>query len=205
MKKASKKTKPKAKAKPAPKKVEEKPKAKRNWFKAKPKAPDKPTDTEDRQYFHEEEDHKKDERRDKIFGNDFNTGNIKSENFPDIKVESSFSSSFLDDCYDAEEYMTRKDLMEKVYDVFKNSQWGSLPLDKKFSKELMPFIFNDLYKGLCDQGYPTVDIFICIAEFMDVSYEKVYDVAGIKVKERILKELESKYKVLSKKKINRLF
>lgn len=153
----------------------------------------------------ENEQQKKEDRRDKIFGNDFNTGNITSENLPNIKIETDYSSSYLDNCYDAEEYMTRKDLMKKVFDIFSNSQWKNLPLDKKFSKELMPFIFNDLYKGLADRGYPTVDIFICIAEFMDVSYEKVYEVAGIKVKEQILKELESKFKVLSKKKINRLF
>jgi len=151
------------------------------------------------------EHQKRDDHRDKIFGNDFNTGNIQSHNLPNIKIETDFASSYLDDCYDAEEYMTRKDLMKKVFEIFKESQWNSLPLDKKFSKELMPFIFNDLYKGLADRGYPTVDIFICIAEFMDVSYEKVYEVAGIKVKEQILKELESKFKVLSKKKINRLF
>jgi hypothetical protein len=151
------------------------------------------------------EHQKKEDRRDKIFGNDFNTGNITSENLPNIKIETDYSSSYLDDCYDAEEYMMRKDLMQRVYDIFKASQWGNLPLDKKFSKELMPFIFNDLYKGLAERGYPTVEVFICIAEFMDVSYEKVYEVAGIKVKEQILKELESKFKVLSKKKINRLF
>lgn len=157
------------------------------------------------QYYNDINEVKKKEiPRDKIFGNDFNTGNLKSDHMPNIKIETSFSSSYLDDCYDAEEYAVRKDLMKKVYEAFTKSQWSNLTLDKKFPKELMPYIFNDIYKSLADD-YPTVDIFICIAEFMDVSYEKVYEIVGIKVKERLLNELEVKYKVLSRRKINRLF
>lgn len=172
-------------------------KKKRNPFLKKA---NKPRDTDE-----EETKNPLYEKRDKIFDNDFNIGNINTENLPNIHIETDFATSYLDDCYNTEEYVTRKDLTEKVLVIFNDSQWSTLPLDKKFSKELMPFIFNDLYKGLSGQGYTTVDIFICIAEFMDVSYEKVYEVAGVKVKELLIKEMELKYKILSKKKINRLF
>lgn len=149
---------------------------------------------------------KKDEKkRDKIFGNDFNTGNIDPERFPDIKIETGYADSILDDCYNMEDYMEKKKLLEMTVEVFKESQWGNLPLDKKFSKELQPFIFNDLYKGLDGNHFTTIDIFICIAEFMDISYERVYEIAGLKMKEQLINELDDKYKMLSKKKINRLF
>lgn len=144
-------------------------------------------------------------RIDKIFGNNYNTGNIDVENLPDIKIESDFASNQLGDCYNAEEYTEKKALMEAVYDTFKASQWGNLPLNKKFSKELMPYIFNDIYKGVDGRGYSVIDIFISIAEFMDISYERVYEIAGLRMKEKVIMELESKYKVLSKKNINRLF
>lgn len=142
---------------------------------------------------------------DKIFGNDFNTGNIESERFPDIQIEAGYADSILDDCYNMEDYMEKKKILEMTVDVFKVSQWGNLPLDKKFSKELQPFIFNDLYKGLDGNNFTTIDMFICIAEFMDISYERVYEIAGLKMKEQLINELEDKYKMLSKKKINRLF
>lgn len=149
---------------------------------------------------------KKEEKKvDKIFGNDFNTGNIDPERFPDIQIDASYASSILDDCYNMEDYMEKKKLLELTVETFKKSQWGNLPLDKKFSKELQPFIFNDLYKGIDKLGFTTIDMFICIAEFMDVSYERVYEIAGLKMKEHLIKELEEKYKMLSKKKINRLF
>jgi len=142
---------------------------------------------------------------DKIFGNDFNTGNIDSERFPNIQIEAGYAGSILDDCYNMEDYMEKKRLLELTVETFKASQWGNLPLDKKFSKELQPFIFNDLYKGMDGLGFTIIDIFICIAEFMDISYERVYEIAGLKMKEQLINELEEKYKMLSRKKINRLF
>lgn len=149
---------------------------------------------------------KKEEKKvDKIFGNDFNTGNIESERFPDIQIDAGYADSILDDCYNMEDYMEKKKLLEMTVEVFKLSQWGNLPLDKKFSKELQPFIFNDLYKGLDGNNFTTIDMFICIAEFMDISYERVYEIAGLKMKEQLINELEDKYKMLSRKKINRLF
>jgi len=149
---------------------------------------------------------KKDDKKvDKIFGNDFNTGNLDSEKFPDIQIEFGYASSILDDCYNTEDYNEKKELLQLTVDVFTKSQWGNLSLEKKFSKELQPFIFNDLYKGMEGKGYTSIDIFICIAEFMDVSYERIYEIAGLKMKEQLINELESKYKTLSRKKINRLF
>lgn len=144
-------------------------------------------------------------KRDKIFENNFNTGNIDSEKLPDIKIEGGYAGSNLQDCYNMEDYAEKKKLLELTVAAFNDSQWKNLPLTKKFSKELMPFIFNDLYKALDGKNFSTIDIFICIAEFMDISYERVYEIAGLKMKEKLIHELESKYKILSKKHINRLF
>ena len=151
-----------------------------------------------------EEDHKE-EKRDKIFGNDFNTGNIDIESLPDIKIDASYAKSNLEDCYNADDYAEKKAIMDAVYAAFHESQWKNLPLTKKFSKELMPYIFNDLFKAIDGNGFTATDMFIAIAEFMDISYERVYEIAGLKMKERLIHELENKYKILSKKNIKRLF
>lgn len=149
---------------------------------------------------------KKEEKKvDKIFGNDYNTGNIDSERFPVIQIEAGYADSILSDCYNMEDYTEKKNLLELTVEVFNISQWKDLPLDKKFSKELQPFIFNDLYKGIDGRGYTVTDMFICIAEFMDITYERVYEIAGLKMKERLINELEDKYRTISKRKISRLF
>ncbi len=144
-------------------------------------------------------------KRDKIFDNDYNTGNIDSEKLPDIKIDVRYASSNLEECYNMEEYDEKKRLLELTMDVFEKSEWSYLSLTKKFPKELMPFIFNELYNGLENKGFTTIDMFVSIAEFMDITYERVYEIAGLKMKERLIHELEVKYKVLSRKKINKLF
>lgn len=143
--------------------------------------------------------------QDKIFDNTYNTGSTDTQKLPDIKVDNRYAESRLDDCYDVEQYTVKRELLDKVYDLYMDSQWKSLPRDKKFPKELAPFIFNDLWTGLAGNNHSAMDMFIAIAEFMNTSYEKVYEAAGLKVKDMIIRELEEKYKMLSKKKINRLF
>lgn len=146
-----------------------------------------------------------DDVEDKIFNNAFNVGNTGFDELPDIRVNEEYADKHLNDVYDAEQYHVRTELTKKCEDAFIESQWNGLPRDKKFPKDLMPYIFNDLYKSLDNEGYAAIDIFIAIAEFMGVSYEKVYDSAGIKVKERLIFELNQKYGSLDKKNIDRLF
>jgi hypothetical protein len=142
---------------------------------------------------------------DKIFGNDYNTGNIDHEVFSDLKVDAEYSGSYLDSFYNSEEYVERKDLDEKIMKLFSESRWSNFSIRKKFPKDHLPHIFNYLRKGLDKQGHTSVDMFIAIAEFLDVNYEKLYELIGVKYKEELLVELEGKYKLISGKKEKRLF
>jgi len=47
--------------------------------------------------------------------------------------------------------------------------------------------------------------FVSVCDFLSISYSKAYEVIPIKYKEIIINELEDKYKVLSRRKIGRLF
>lgn len=147
----------------------------------------------------------KEGEKDKIFNNAYNTGGTSFRGLPDIKADSEYAGRHLGHVYNAEEYVIRNTLSEMCSDAFDESQWAELPLDKKFSKDLMPYIFNDLFNALDKDGYSVVDIFIAIAEFMDVSYEKVYWATGMKVKERLIAECNVKFGSLDRKDINRLF
>ncbi len=147
----------------------------------------------------------RDGEKDKIFNNAYNAGDTSFRGLPDIKADGEYAGRHLGHVYNTEEYVVRNKLSEMCSDAFDESQWAELPLDKKFSKDLMPYIFNDLFNALDKDGYSVVDIFIAIAEFMDVSYEKVYWATGMKVKERLIAECNVKFGSLDRKDISRLF
>ena len=151
---------------------------------------------------YEDED---DRDKDKIFGNAYNAGETGYQDLPDIKAEGDYAGRHLGHVYDSEDYNMRMKLSQMCSDAFDESQWAGLPLSKKFSKELMPYIFQDLFKVLDVDGHSVVDCFIAIAEFMDVSYEKVYWSAGNEVQKRLIAECNTKFGSLDKKDINRLF
>lgn len=144
-------------------------------------------------------------KRDKIFGNDYNSGETGYHDLPDIKADDAWADKYLDHVYEAEDYHVKMSLTEKCNDAFNESQWAELPPEKKFPKDLMPYIFNDLFTALDGQGYAVIDMFTAIAEFMGGSYEKVYWAAGVKVKERLIAECNHRFGSLDNKDINRLF
>ncbi len=146
-----------------------------------------------------------DDERDKIFGNSFNTGDLDFGELPDIRVDGAYADSNLDDVYDAEKYNMRLQLAQDCEAAFQASQWATLPRDKNFPKDLRPYIFNDLFTALDKDGQSASEIFIAIAEFMNTSYENVYDAAGFEVKKRLIAELNAEYGSLTKKKRKRLF
>lgn len=142
---------------------------------------------------------------DKIFGNAFNSGETDFRELPDIKAETDFASKHLSHVYDSEEYNMQLKLSKMCAEAFENSQWATLPADKKFPKELMPYIFNDLFNALDVDGHSVFDIFIAIGEFMDGAYDKVYAAAGFKVKARLIAECNQKFGSLDNKDMKRLY
>ncbi len=153
----------------------------------------------------DDEDDDPKRKRDKIFGNAYNSGDTDFQTLPDIKAESEYAHKHLSHVYETEDYNIKMSLSQECSDIFDESQWAGLPKNKKFSKELMPYIFNDLFTAMDKDGRTTMDVFIAIAEFMDVSYEKVYWAAGMKVKERLIAECNVKFGSLDSKNIDRLF
>jgi len=155
--------------------------------------------------YHDEDEDESQSVQDKIFGNAFNSGETDFKELPDIKAESDFAARHLAHVYDSEEYHMQLKLSKMCAEAFADSQWATLPADKKFPKELMPYIFNDLFKALDVDGHSVFDIFIAIGEFMDGAYDKVYAAAGFKVKSRLIAECNQRFGSLDNKDMNRLF
>jgi hypothetical protein len=142
---------------------------------------------------------------DKIFYNDYNTGNIDTEVFTSVSIDQHYSDSFLGDCYNAEEYEEKKALQKILLASFEKSEWKNFPKEKKFPKDQISPLFQYLFSCIDKNGHTNVDMFLSIAEFLDISCDKLFDAASSDIKEYIINELNDKYKILSKRKISRLF
>lgn len=158
-----------------------------------------------------------DEDEDKIFGNSYNSGGVHMSRLPEIKVRADYAGRL--DCYRGDTTShVRMEMSRRCDEIFSQSQWAKLSdpesvdpkkvVGFKLPKILIPYVFNELYVGLDDGYSSTTDRFIVIAEFLEhlhVSYDKVYASIPVKIKERLLQELDEANGNITGKRIVRLF
>ena len=139
---------------------------------------------------------------DKIFGahNNSSTSNDFKESF-----DADTGHKLLEDSYDEEEYLHRKKLEETVYEAFQSSRWYPLSYKKKIPKDLVPHLFQDVLEKLEGTEFSFSEKFVVICDFVTIPYLKAYELIPVKYKEVIINELETKFSVLSKRRIKRLF
>ncbi len=149
-----------------------------------------------------ETDPKKVQLGDKIFGahNNSETTNEYKESF-----DMDQGHKMLEDSYDEEEYLHRKKLEETVYEAFQSSRWYPLSYKKKIPKDLVPHLFQDVLEKLEGTEFSFSEKFVVICDFVSIPYVKAYELIPAKYKEIIINELETKFSILSKRKIKRLF
>lgn len=147
-------------------------------------------------------ENKKIQLGDKIFGA-HNNSSGSGEHRESFDMDS--SHKILEDSYDEEEYLHRKKLEETVYGAFQSSRWYPLSYKKKIPKDLVPHLFQDVLEKLEGTEFTFSEKFVVICDFISITYIKAYELIPVKYKEIIINELESKFSVLSKRKIKRLF
>lgn len=144
---------------------------------------------------------------DKIFGNDYNTGNIEFEFFGTIKVNDEFSSTtskeFTDNSYSSWE---KQQLREDLYQIFNDAPFREKYTKiKKVPKNEMVKIYYYFSDKLIKEKYSTVQIFTEIAEFMKMNYKDMFHQLLPVDKQNIVKELGDEYNIEALKKQKRLF
>lgn len=139
---------------------------------------------------------------DKIFGAHNNPSREQdyTENF-----EIDQNNKLVEEHYDEQEYLRKKRLEELIYEAFQTSRWFPLSYKKKIPKDLVPHIFQEVLEKIEDKEYSFSEKFVSICDYIQITYSKAYEIIPIRYKEIIINELELKYKILSKKKIKRLF
>jgi len=150
----------------------------------------------------ENSDSNKKKLGDKIFGAHNNP--TKEADYSDnFEVDS--NHKFVETYYDEQEYLHKKRLEEVVYEAFQTSRWFPLSYKKKIPKDLIPHLFQEVLEKLDETEFSFSEKFVCICDYIHIPYTKANEIAPIKYRELIINELEVKYKILSKKKIKRLF
>lgn len=140
-------------------------------------------------------------KEDKIFNNRYNTGEVHYEAFGKIQVHDKFvPREFFDEYAESE-------LQHDLYRIFMAASfYEEYAKSKKVVRSDVAKIYYYFDENIKNtKSIPAVEKFIAIAEFMNIPYELLYDELGPVFKEAVLKELDAKYKVFSKKRIKRLF
>lgn len=153
-----------------------------------------------------ETDKNKGAKGDKIFGNDYNTGNVEFEFFGKIKIKDEWnpeSEEFTDNSYESWE---RQQLREELYEIFDDSTFREkYSKIKKVPKTEMVRIYYHFSDKVSKDKYSTVQVFTEIAEFMKMNYKDMFHQLLPLDKQKIVQELNDDFNVLDKRNIKRLF
>jgi hypothetical protein len=138
-------------------------------------------------------------KEDKIFNNSFNRGDIEYELFGEIKVVQEATGDLYED------YIETK-LQEDLYKIYKESPYsGDFEKTRKNSKSVLAEIYYYFDDRLKSDDMSAVERFTAIAEFMTAPYDTLFNELGSAYQDRIIRELDGKYKIFAKKNIKRLF
>lgn len=145
-------------------------------------------------------------KHDKIFQNDYNTGNLDFEEFGPPKVDQEFIDAHMESSYDSANYYAKMQNMERVDEFFKSSEIGQvIGQKKKIPKQLIPRLYLSMKDCFSKDELSESEFFIIIAEYFGVSYEVFYENIPAIYREALVRELDNKYSVLKKKGIRKLF
>lgn len=145
-------------------------------------------------------------KRDKIFNNDYNTGNLDFEEYDLPRVDISYAEQNLAECYDSHEYIRLKHLEEYVDLYFKESEFFAiLSYKKKIPKQIIPLVFTSIRGKFVTNEFSCSEIFSTIADYFGLNYEILYENIPSLYREQIVRELDDKYGVLKKRGVKRLF
>lgn len=145
-------------------------------------------------------------KRDKIFNNDYNTGNLEFEEYGPPKVESEYAEAHMESYHNSNEYYFNLRVMERIDDHFRGSDTGKIiGLKKKIPKQLLSKIYLNVREAFTPGELSEKEYFINLAEYFGMSYEVLYENIPAIYRELIVRELDNKFGVLKRKGIRKLF
>lgn len=147
-----------------------------------------------------------DSKRDKIFNNDYNTGNLDFEEYGIPKVDQDFVDKHMESLYDSNEYYQKMKNMEKLNEFYKDTEISQIiGIKKKIPKQLISRLYLDL-RGAFEIGeLQETEYFTLLGEYFGLSYEVFYENIPAIYRESLVRELDQKYGILKRRGIKKLF
>ena len=143
---------------------------------------------------------------DKIFHNDYNTGNLDFEEFGPPKVDQEFVDNNMESYYDSSNYYAKMQNMERVDQFFKDSDFGKLlGMKKKIPKQMIPKLYIHMRDCFEPNEMTESEFFMVIVEYFGASYEIFYENIPAVYRETLVKEMDNKYGILKKRGQRKLF
>lgn len=142
--------------------------------------------------------------RDKIFGNDYNTGELEYQHFTDIKIKDGFNpNEYTDESHVSWE---THEIEKLLFEIFQEAEfYEKYRKIKKVPKSEMYDIYYFFDENLPENKYSSIQRFTGIADFMKMRYKTMFNLLSPLDKQKIIKELDDEYDVLGKRNIKRLF
>jgi hypothetical protein len=145
-------------------------------------------------------------RFDKIFNNDYNTGNLEFEEYGPPKVDTEYAEAHMESFYNSNEYYSKMQIMEKINLFFADTEIGKvIGLKKKIPKQMLSKIYLIIKEAFNKGELTEVEYFIAVADYFGMSYESLYENIPAIHRESIVRELDHKYSILKKKGLRKLF
>lgn len=146
-------------------------------------------------------------KRDKIFNNDFNIGNLDYERFDHLpQIDQTYTDNLLGECYNSYEFARKQRLEVLIDDYVKNTKHVELlDSNKKIPKRILPLIYEAIVKQFKDGEFTSSERFIAIAEYFSIKYEILYENIPSLYREDLVRELDETYEILKRKGLKRLF
>jgi len=138
---------------------------------------------------------------DKILDNSYNSGTIEFENYNNFAIDPAFK----DTIDDYSKYHNYK-LYEILNNIIENSKWKEYKTtNKKISKFDISEYFEYMRSNFKETIYSEIEIFITMADIVNVNYKLFYDMIPNQYKAILLKELDKNYNIFKNIKSTKLF
>lgn len=143
---------------------------------------------------------------DKIMDNKYNRGEIDYMEYSDPKIDESFRMGRLNESYDSYDHYRMMKLNEQILDIYSGTIWDkSYDKNKRIPKQELSEVYFYIKDKLTDTTYTNAEIFITIAQFLDVNMNILYNMVGPAYKEELVEEMRIYRPKLIKDKIAPLF
>lgn len=143
---------------------------------------------------------------DKIFDNKFNRGEIDFQPFEkNVEIDKQYVNDQMLNYYNSYDYYRIEELTKVIGTIYEGTKWWATYHSKRIPKFELSEIYQYIRSRIEDTTYTESEVFVEIADFLDVRYITLYEMVSNVYKKKILEELNENFNIQSKLKTYKLF